>query len=164
MKYLWSPWRMEYIQDHTRDSACVFCEAWAGGEDERTLLLHRGQSAFVILNRFPYTSGHLMVVPVVHLPTLEEVPLPTLTEVMALTQTALKALRQVYRPQAFNVGANIGELAGAGIADHVHLHVVPRWAGDTNFMATLAETRVLPEALDETYHRLHAAWPEPNAP
>jgi len=161
MKHLWSPWRMEYIQDHSRVSGCVFCEAWAGSDDERTLLIHRGQSAFVILNRFPYTSGHLMVVPVTHLPTLEEVPLPTLTEVMALTQTALTVLRQVYRPQAFNVGANIGELAGAGIAEHVHLHVVPRWAGDTNFMATLAETRVLPEALDETYHRLHATWPEP---
>lgn len=161
MKHLWSPWRMEYIQDHSRASGCVFCEAWAGSDDERTLLIHRGQSAFVILNRFPYTSGHLMVVPVTHLPTLEEVPLPTLTEVMALTQTALTVLRQVYRPQAFNVGANIGELAGAGIAEHVHLHVVPRWAGDTNFMATLAETRVLPEALDETYHRLHATWPEP---
>ncbi|MCX6026495.1 MAG: HIT domain-containing protein [Chloroflexi bacterium] len=152
MKHLWSPWRMEYIQDHTRASGCIFCEAWAGGEDERSLLVHRGQGAFVILNRFPYTSGHLMIVPVTHLPTL------------ALTQAALTVLRQVYRPQAFNVGANIGELAGAGIADHVHLHVVPRWAGDTNFMATLAETRVLPEALDETYRRLRAAWPEPKAP
>ena len=161
MKHLWSPWRMEYIQDHSRVSGCIFCEAWAGSDDEHTLLIHRGQSAFVILNRFPYTSGHLMVVPITHVPTLEEVPLPTLTEVMALTQTALTVLRQVYRPQAFNVGANIGELAGAGIAEHVHLHVVPRWAGDTNFMATLAETRVLPEALDETYHRLHATWPEP---
>jgi ATP adenylyltransferase len=160
MKHLWSPWRMEYIQDRTRVSGCVFCEAWAGSEDERTLLVHRGQNAFAILNRFPYTSGHLMIVPVTHLSTLEAVPLATLTEMMALTQAALAALRDVYRPQAFNIGANIGEVAGAGIADHVHLHIVPRWAGDTNFMATLAETRVLPEALDETYRRMRAAWPE----
>ncbi len=163
MKHLWSPWRMEYIQDHTHASGCIFCEAWAGNNDEGTLLVHRGRSAFVILNRFPYTSGHLMVVPVTHAATLEEVPLATLTEVMALIQQALAVVRQVYRPQAFNIGANIGELAGAGITEHVHLHVVPRWAGDTNFMATLAETRVLPEALDDTYRRLRAAWPEPQA-
>lgn len=164
MKHLWSPWRMEYIQDQSRASACIFCEAWAGRQDERTLLVHRGQDAFVILNRFPYTSGHLMIVPVVHLATLEAVPLPTLTEMMALTKAALAALREVYQPQAFNVGANIGEVAGAGIADHVHLHVVPRWAGDTNFMSTLADTRVLPEALDETFRRLRDAWPESEAP
>jgi len=164
MKHLWSPWRMDYIQDQPRASACIFCEAWASRQDERTLLIHRGQTAFVILNRFPYTSGHLMIVPVVHLATLEAVPLPTLTEMMALTQATLAALREVYQPQAFNIGANIGEVAGAGIADHVHLHVVPRWAGDTNFMSTLAETRVLPEALDETFRRLRDVWPESKAP
>jgi len=164
MKLLWSPWRMEYIQNHSRQTGCIFCQALASPDDAASLLLHRAQHAFVILNRFPYTSGHLMVVPNLHVAALEEVPLEALSQVMALTQTALKALRRVYDPQGFNLGANLGESAGAGVADHVHLHVVPRWAGDTNFMATLAQTRVLPENLEETYRRLSRAWQEISSP
>jgi ATP adenylyltransferase len=160
MKRLWSPWRMQYIENHPSQAGCIFCQALASSDDDASLLLQRAQHAFVLLNRFPYTSGHLMVVPNLHSASLEDVPLEALSQVMALTQTALKALRRVYSPQGFNLGFNLGESAGAGVADHLHLHVVPRWTGDTNFMATLANTRVLPESLEETYRRLRQAWQE----
>ncbi|MGA2112856.1 MAG: HIT domain-containing protein [Anaerolineales bacterium] len=164
MKHLWSPWRMQYIENHPARTGCIFCQALASSDDAASLLLHRAQHAFVLLNRFPYTSGHLMVVPNLHAATLEDVPLEALAQVMALTQTALKALRRVYAPQGFNLGVNLGESAGAGVVDHVHLHVVPRWTGDTNFMAALADTRVLPETLEETYRRLSQAWQEISPP
>lgn len=163
MKHLWSPWRMEYIQKHSGQSECIFCQALASPDAADSLVLSRSTQAFVMLNRFPYTSGHLMIVPNVHAATLEEVPLEALTQMMALSQTALRALRRVYTPQGFNLGINLGESAGAGVADHVHLHIVPRWTGDTNFMATLADTRVLPETLEETYRRLSRAWQEISA-
>lgn len=164
MKHLWSPWRMEYIRNHSGQAGCIFCQALASSDDAASLLLQRAPHAFVLLNRFPYTSGHLMVVPNLHAATLEEVPLEALAQVMALAQIALKALRRVYAPQGFNLGFNLGESAGAGIADHVHLHVVPRWTGDTNFITTLADTRVLPESLEETYRRLSQAWQEISSP
>jgi len=157
MKRLWSPWRVQYFQIAQR--GCVFCRVQGEARDEENLIVARGQSAFVILNRFPYTSGHLMVVANAHQPSLEALDAGTRSEMMELATQAIRVLRQVYRPDGFNVGFNIGEAAGAGIAEHIHLHVVPRWNGDTNFMSTLGETRVLPEALEETCRRLRAAWP-----
>ncbi len=156
MKRLWSPWRVKYFQLAQR--GCVLCRVRDEDADCDNLLLARGQHAFVMLNRFPYTSGHLMVVTNVHQPSLEMLDATVRAEMMELATRAIQVLRQVYRPDGFNVGLNIGEAAGAGIAEHVHLHIVPRWNGDTNFMSTLAETRVLPEALEETCRRLRAAW------
>ena len=157
MKQLWSPWRMAYIERDKAEAECLFC-ARLREDDARGLILHRGRKAFVMLNRYPYTNGHMMIVPYEHSPTLEALDEATLTELMTLSSKGMVVLRAVYASEAFNVGMNIGEAAGAGVADHVHIHVVPRWAGDTNFMATTAETRVLPEALETTYSRLLAGW------
>jgi ATP adenylyltransferase len=157
MKRLWAPWRMKFVEKQV--SGCVFCSVQKEGRDEKNLIVFRGAHAFVILNRYPYTSGHLLVVANLHKATLEELDPPTRAEMMELGTTAMQVLRQVYAPEAFNLGANIGAVAGAGIAGHVHLHVVPRWGGDTSFMSVLAETRVLPEELEETYRRVLNAWP-----
>ena len=127
-------------------------------DNSENLVVVRGQHAFVILNRFPYTSGHLMVVPYEHSPSLEQLDPPARCEMMELTNRAVQVLRDEYQPEGFNLGMNIGAAAGAGIAEHVHLHVVPRWGGDTNFMSSVAGTRVLPEALEDTYRRVKAAW------
>ncbi len=151
---------MEYIEKHLNDEGCVFCVAQSQPDGPENLIVYRGQRVFVILNRFPYTSGHLMIVPFEHLPTLEDLDVNTRTEMIEVTSLGIQALRRVYKPDGFNIGINIGEVAGAGIADHVHTHIVPRWKGDTNFMSTLGETRVLPEALDETYRRLKNSWTE----
>jgi ATP adenylyltransferase len=158
MDYLWAPWRMPYIEDDTDDGECIFCQLLSQEDGPGNLILHRGEHSFVILNRYPYTNGHLMVVPFAHQDTIEVLPADTLTELMQLSSRAIATLRQVYQPDAFNLGINIGTPAGAGIEDHVHIHVVPRWQGDTNFMATTAKTRVLPEALEVTYRRLKDEW------
>lgn len=158
MKYLWSPWRMSYIMDHERGNDCVFCVALNGDDDAENLVLHRGHQAFVMLNRYPYTSGHLMVVPDEHTPDLTALSPQTRSELMELIVSAETVIDITYRPEGFNIGANLGAAAGAGIAGHLHFHIVPRWAGDTNFMSTLANTRVLPEELTETYRRLSEAW------
>lgn len=158
MKYLWAPWRMPYIEQGIKEDGCIFCNRAAMRDGPENLIVHRGQRAFVILNRYPYTSGHLMVVPFEHRPSLEDLDEDTLMEMMRLTRQALTTLRQVYGAENFNVGINIGRAAGAGVEDHVHIHVVPRWNGDTNFMSTTAETRVLPEALERTYERLRQGW------
>ncbi len=150
---------MDYIKNHMKAEGCVFCTAAAATDSPENLIVYRGGQVFVILNRYPYTSGHLMVVPYAHVDTLEALSSEARAEMMELVTQAMGVLRQLYHPQAFNVGANIGAAAGAGIADHVHMHIVPRWAGDTNFMSTLAETRVLPEALEDTFARVQAAWP-----
>jgi ATP adenylyltransferase len=160
MKRLWAPWRMKFVQSHDPTTSCVFCRVQAQTCDAENLIVFRGLEAFVILNRYPYTSGHLMVVANDHHPSLENLDVKTRAEMMELATQAMHLLRKVYQPEAFNLGANIGEAAGAGIAGHVHLHVVPRWGGDTNFMSALAETRVLPEDLNETYRRVYAAWNE----
>jgi ATP adenylyltransferase len=160
MKRLWAPWRMKFIQSQDPNPICVFCHVQSEINDELNLLIFRGQHSFVILNRYPYTSGHLMVVANFHVPSLENLDAVTRAEMMELATKAMCTLRKVYRAEAFNLGANIGEAAGAGIAGHVHLHVVPRWGGDTNFMSALAETRVLPEELQETYRRMCASWGE----
>ena len=157
MEYLWSPWRMDYITN-PKQKSCVFCCEAARQDGTENLIVSRAQRAFIILNRYPYTSGHLMVVPFSHFSSLELLDSETRTEMMEMCAAALRILREEYRPQGFNVGVNIGEAAGAGIEEHVHLHIVPRWVGDTNFMSSLAHTRVLPETLEATYARLKKAW------
>jgi ATP adenylyltransferase len=151
---------MVYIKSKEDESGCMFCNQLAMKDGPENLILHRGQNAFVILNRFPYTNGHMMVVPYEHQASIEALATETLSELMQLTSTALTVLHNVYEAQNFNIGINIGEAAGAGIVEHVHIHIVPRWAGDTNFMTTTAETRVIPEALDEAYQALRYAWHE----
>lgn len=151
---------MKYIENHAKESGCVFCSALRREDSPENLIVFRGQWAFVILNKFPYTSGHLMVAPLEHCATLEALPAETRAEMMELSAEAMALLRRLYQPQAFNFGANIGEAAGAGVPGHVHLHIVPRWNGDTNFMSALAETRVLPESLEQTHQRVLNAWRE----
>ena len=148
---------MEYIESNKVDG-CIFCSAQEKEDSAENLIALRAERAYVILNRYPYTSGHLMVVPFDHQPNLEELDPETRAEMMELTTRCMTALRTIYHPQAFNMGANIGEAAGAGVKSHVHIHIVPRWAGDTNFMSTLGETRVLPEALEVTYQRVRQAF------
>ena len=138
-------------------ASCVFCDALAAGDDRRALVLRRSPRAFLILNKFPYASGHVMVVVTRHVGTLEEATSEELGEVMQMVQTAVRAIGKAYKPDGFNMGANQGRVAGAGIIGHLHLHIVPRWNGDTNFMPVIADTRVLPESLDTTYDRLHTA-------
>lgn len=149
---------MTYIQSNNREEACVFCREVLKEDCLENLVVARGQKAFVIINRYPYTSGHLMIVPFIHQPSLELLDAQTRAEIMELASRAIQVLQAEYHPQGFNLGINIGTVAGAGIADHVHLHVVPRWGGDTNFMSTLAETRVLPESLEDTYRRVRDRW------
>jgi ATP adenylyltransferase len=158
MKYIWSPWRMAYIQRQKEEEGCVFCEAQGMPDGPGNLILHRGQQAFVILNRYPYTSGHLMVVPYKHEASLGGLDADIRGELLELANRITKMLAKEYQAQGFNVGINIGEAAGAGITEHIHLHVVPRWSGDTNFMSSLGETRVLPETLEDTYQRMKKAW------
>ena len=159
MNYLWSPWRMKYIQSHgEEESSCTFCYLLSQKDGPKNLILTRNKHVFVILNRFPYTSGHLMVVPFEHKSTFEDLNAETLAELMVTTTDCMRVLRKLYDPQAFNLGANIGAAAGAGITEHVHMHIVPRWTGDTNFMSTLGQTRVLPEELENTYQRIRAEY------
>ena len=158
MKRIWSPWRMKYIENHEDQEGCIFCNALAQPDNEENLIIKRGTLAFVILNLYPYTSGHIMVAPMAHQPSLEFLDPDSRAEMMELVAESIVVLKEIYRPQAFNVGANIGEAAGAGEPDHVHLHVVPRWTGDTNFMSTLGKTRVLPEALGKTYQRIKVGF------
>ncbi len=158
MKYLWSPWRMAYIQNHKRDLTCVFCREMARPDGPENLIVYRGKYNFVILNRYPYNSGHLMIVPYEHCPDLDALVAEARTEMIEMATQAVRVLQAVYHPHGFNLGVNIGEPAGAGIVDHVHMHVLPRWSGDTNFMSTLGMTRVLPESLEETYQRIKEGW------
>ena len=145
-----------------KSTGCVFCKVLKDAvADSANMVVFRGKGCFVILNHFPYTSGHLLVVANEHRPSLEDLEAETRAEMMELATQAMSVLRRVYHPEAFNMGANIGEAAGAGIAGHVHLHVVPRWTGDANFMLTLAETKVLPEALEDTYTRIREVWGSP---
>ena len=160
MNHIWSPWRMEYIENSTREDGCIFCNAQEKEDSAENLIAFRGERSYVILNRYPYTSGHLMVVPLDHKANFEELDSQTRAEMMELTTRCMTVLRRIYNPQAFNMGANIGEAAGAGVKEHVHIHIVPRWAGDTNFMSAVGETRVLPESLESTYERVKKAFSE----
>ncbi len=159
MDRLWTPWRYRYLTAPKPATACVFCDIGAAkNNDEAELVVHRGALNFVVLNRFPYTSGHLMVVPYRHAPDLAGIDAATASELMELTRAAERHIRAVYRPDGLNLGMNIGESAGAGIAGHIHMHVLPRWTGDANFMSTVGETRVLPEELSVTWQRLRDAF------
>ncbi len=157
MDRLWSPWRYRYVSK-TGLKECIFCVNSALNNDKDTYILHRAEKNFVILNLYPYTSGHLMIAPYAHVPSLSECEPSTLQEMMLLAQRAEVALRKAYNPTGFNIGLNIGESAGAGIAGHIHMHVLPRWPGDANFMTTVAETRVMPEDLETTYSKLLEAF------
>ena len=164
MDYLWTPWRYAYIttagKNDGKPEGCIFCEL-PKLDDEAAKIVHRGQHCYIILNSFPYTSGHVMVVPFAHLDELQKLPEAAAQEMMALSQTMEHVLRQVYTPDGINLGMNIGRAAGAGIAGHVHMHVLPRWIGDTNFMTVTGESRVLPEALEETWRRVKVALDVP---
>ena len=149
---------MEYILSPKSGEGCIFCEGLKQVDGPENLIVHRGLKAFVILNRFPYTSGHLMIVPYEHKPSLELLETSSRADIMDLSARAIEVLNALYSPQGYNLGMNIGNAAGAGISEHVHLHVVPRWVGDTNFMSAVSQTRVLPELLEETYHRVWEAW------
>ena len=157
-KPLWAPWRLEYVGQADDQEGCIFCLA-ASGDDEEMLVVQRGEHAFVLLNRFPYASGHLMIAGYRHVGDLGELEDEEALEIHHLASQGLGALAQTYAPQGYNLGWNLGRIAGAGIVDHVHLHIVPRWAGDTNFMPVLADVKVLPEHLVETRRKLAAAWP-----
>jgi ATP adenylyltransferase len=155
---LWAPWRLEYIASADDLPGCIFCAA-VEGDDEEKLVVHRGERTIVLLNRFPYASGHLMVAQQRHTGDFGELEDEEVIEIHRLATAGIGALAQTYGPQGYNLGWNLGRIAGAGVLDHVHLHVVPRWAGDTNFMPVLADVKVMPEHLQETRRRLAEAWP-----
>ena len=158
MDHLWSPWRYQYLQKEKPGDGCVFCNVARSDRDEEHFVVCRARKNFVILNLYPYSTGHLMVVPYEHVNTLHEASRETLEEMMLLVQQSQRHLQEIYRPPGFNLGMNLGESAGAGIAEHIHMHVLPRWPGDTNFMTTVAETRVLPEDLTVTWRKLRDAF------
>jgi ATP adenylyltransferase len=157
---IWAPWRLSYVKDASKDkeSECIFCAALEAGDDEARLILNRGERCFVILNKFPYTNGHLMVAPYEHVAQLQELEEETLAELMSLAQQGMDALEASYSPHGYNVGFNQGRVAGAGVEHHIHMHVVPRWGGDTNFMPVLGDTRVMNQTLADSYATLKGAW------
>lgn len=157
MERIWAPWRMKYIQTGNVEG-CIFCVKPGENKDRENYILHRGKYAFVMLNLYPYMGGHTMVAPYKHAGSLESLSAEERAEIAELTMMATKALRLAFKPDGFNVGMNIGEVAGAGFGDHVHVHIVPRWAQDTNFMPVLCDTRVISEALDDTYEKLEKIW------
>ena len=158
MKVLWAPWRMAYVKNARKPARCIFCVKSKERRDENNLLLHRGRHGLVMMNLFPYNSGHLLIAPYAHVKGLEQLPDEAALDLMHLTQLSLKVLRAEMKPEGFNVGINLGRVAGAGIEAHVHLHLVPRWNGDTNFMPLFGETRVMPEHLQATYRKLRARF------
>ncbi len=161
MDNLWSPWRYQYVKQAGKGEGCPFCPkvSLKAEQDREHLVLFRGHSNFVLLNLYPYTTGHLLVTPYAHVATLDAVPLETLVEMMDITRRLQAALQAIYKPDGYNLGMNLGRFAGAGVADHIHLHLLPRWVGDSNFMTVVAETRVQPEELLTTYDKLAAFFP-----
>ena len=159
MDYIWTPWRYQYMKEAASGKSveCIFCDAAARKDDAETLVVYRGSKTFVILNRYPYTSGHVMVVPYAHVPNLAGCDAATLDEIMRLAQRVEAVFREAYSPDGMNLGINLGRAAGAGVTGHVHMHVLPRWFGDSNFMTVTGETRVHPEELSTTYQRLRSA-------
>jgi len=149
---------MKYIQNNSQKNDCIFCLAVLAEDDAEQLVFYRGEHAFMILNRYPYTSGHVMCVPYAHKRQLHDLNKETRMEMMEDVTRAVQVLQQVYQPEGFNIGINLGKLAGAGVAEHLHIHIIPRWGGDTSFISSIGQTRVLPEALDETYRRVKEAW------
>jgi ATP adenylyltransferase len=159
VKQLWAPWRLEYIKSANEDPGCVFCAA-VQGDDEERLVVRRSENAIALLNKYPYSSGHFMIAPSRHIGQFGDLDPKEALEIHQLAAAGMDALATLYEPQGYNVGWNLGRAAGAGVVDHVHLHVVPRWGGDTNFMPVLADVKVLPEHLAETRGRLADAWPD----
>jgi len=158
MDYIWTPWRYRYVADASKDSRCIFCDALEAGDDGRALIVLRGAKNFVILNKYPYTSGHVMIVPYAHVASLSDAETDTLAEMMQIAQRVQIGLSNTYHPQGYNLGMNLGRAAGAGVTGHLHMHVLPRWAGDANFMTVTGETRVEPEELSVTFERLRKAF------
>jgi len=158
MKKLWAPWRIDYILK-AKEEGCFLCEIIRSEQDRKNLLVRRGGTCFVVLNRYPYNSGHLMVAPYRHVPSVRDLSDDEKLEMMNLVATSMETLTALMHPEGFNVGINEGESAGAGLREHVHTHIVPRWMGDTNFMPVLADTKVLPESLDQLWEKLHRSWP-----
>ncbi|HLJ66147.1 MAG TPA: HIT domain-containing protein [Chloroflexota bacterium] len=157
---MWAPWRMPYIQQSEPVSGCLFCTKAEENEDEKNMIVHRSGRCFIMMNRYPYNSGHLMVIPYQHTGVLSQIESATGAELFHVTQLAVRALSTVMKPEGFNVGINQGEVAGAGVADHIHIHVVPRWNGDTNFMPVVAGTKVIPELLAATAEKLRPVLAE----
>ena len=163
MDRLWTPWRYNYITIARESPGCIFCDRPAHGNDEENYIVYRANHNYVILNAFPYTSGHVLIAPYEHVATPEAAAEETLIEMMLLVRRSVVCLRAAYRPNGVNLGMNIGESAGAGVAGHIHMHVLPRWTGDANFMTAVGETRVLPEDLSQTYRKLKQAFAETTA-
>jgi ATP adenylyltransferase len=157
MDYLWTPWRYAYVSGTEKSAGCVFCEAVKEKDDGKVLIVYRGEHCFVILNAYPYTPGHVMVVPYTHVDELRKLSREEAGEMIVLSQRMETVLRELYHPDGINLGMNIGKAAGAGIAGHIHMHVLPRWVADANFMSVVGETRVLPETLDMTWERMRKA-------
>jgi ATP adenylyltransferase len=157
MDYLWTPWRYTFVSSAEKASGCVFCDLPKLGDDAKAGIVHRAEYCFVILNLYPYTSGHVMVVPFAHLDELQKLPTAAAHEMIELSRKVETVLRGLYKPDGINLGMNIGKAAGAGIAGHIHMHVLPRWIADANFISVVGETRILPEALDVTYLRISTA-------
>jgi ATP adenylyltransferase len=157
MDYLWTPWRFAYVTTASAASGCIFCDLPKLGDDAKARIVHRAKHCFIILNTFPYTPGHSMIVPYAHLDELRNLPSDAAQEMMELSQKMESALRTLYKPDGVNLGMNIGKAAGAGVAGHIHMHILPRWVADGNFMTVVGETRVLPESLETTYTRIKSA-------
>jgi ATP adenylyltransferase len=158
MENLWSPWRMKYVTDADNSGSCVFCTAPTQADSSANLIVHRGTTCYTILNRYPYTSGHVMVVPFVHVSGIDLLTPEVRIEMFEMVNTAIGVLRAVYQPEGFNIGINMGVAGGAGISEHAHIHIVPRWAVDAHFMSTTGETRVIPEDLGVTFRRISENW------
>jgi len=157
---LWTPWRMEYILDNNKPGGCIFCDKPGEEKDRENLILFRGKKYFVIMNKYPYNNGHIMITPYAHVSDVTLLEGEIMADIALEMQRSIAILKEVMNPDGFNVGVNLGKAAGAGIDDHLHLHIVPRWNGDTNFMPVLADTRVMPEYLDETYMKLKPLYKE----
>ena len=157
MDYLWTPWRYAYVTNAQKTAGCIFCDLPQAGDDAKARIVYRGQHCYIVLNTFPYTPGHVMIVPFAHLDELQKLQAEAAHEMMDLSQKTERVLRELYSPDGINLGMNIGKAAGAGVAGHVHMHVLPRWVADANFVSVIGETRTLPETLDMTYARVKGA-------
>jgi ATP adenylyltransferase len=160
MKHLWAPWRMGYILSNQKDEECIFCPGKNRDTDEERLILYVGSSTMALMNRFPYNNGHVLVAPVRHVPSLEELSDEEILDLLSVVRKAIRILKAVMNPDGFNVGLNLGREAGAGMEEHMHFHIVPRWGGDTNFMTVLDDVRVIPEHIQETYKKLRPLFNE----
>jgi len=163
LERLWAPWRMKYIRELAKikkPKGCIFCDARDSKNDRDKLVLYRGDSAFILLNLFPYNTGHIMVAPYRHVASLEKLEITEVTEIFSLIKLSVRLLKNTYSPEGFNIGVNIGRVSGAGVEDHIHVHIVPRWCGDTNFMPIISNTKVIPEALYDTYDELRRSLHE----